>query len=564
MTTLVAPTNGHARIHDADFEPKRKTKQPAKPTRFETLLDEIEAQAAAPSELPSFPVESLPPALRDWVEAEARRTQAASDVAAMSAIALSSAALARKVWIEARPGFREPLNLYVGLKLEAGERGADTLERAARPLRELEFEELDQAEVDAATVEIYRPTWEADLRKIDARGLAVGDAGKLEQVAKMHVELARDLAKSPPRRFAEEISARSLHRELGLHGRIACISSSGEVFRQLAMRNSAAKDRLSDLLERGHAARDFVAELPKGRLAAVRHATVTCASIFDESTAAAIAAQRNGRGRGLLSSFLFAAPRTDFGKREIAPPGVANDIAAAYRDGLRGIAARQAGCLILAPEAEQLFREWETEIESQLGHRGRLAPIRSWATKLAAATLRIAGILHAWTNSAGIVSRDTLAAAIAIGRYLVPHAAHLLEKLGLADDDCDLAERTVLRYARATREFSARDAQQHLRRTLFHPSMLDRALVGLVHRGYLRPIDVTAGRGRPSSMQFALASRGACVTVASAQSDDMHDVMHVADTATECSQNSVAESRADSNGHAPQGKSRRRRPRRAR
>jgi putative DNA primase/helicase len=63
-------------------------------------------------ELPRFPVESLSGWLRTFVEAEAMATQTPVDLPVMLALSVVAAACAKKVVVQIKPGYFEPVNIY--------------------------------------------------------------------------------------------------------------------------------------------------------------------------------------------------------------------------------------------------------------------------------------------------------------------------------------------------------------------------------------------------------------------------------------------------------------------
>lgn len=81
-----------------------------------------------------FPTAVLPVALRAWVEAEATATQTPPDLPAVVALAALSACVAKKVEIEVRAGWREPLNTYWLVALEPGNRKSAVFRDAVEPL----------------------------------------------------------------------------------------------------------------------------------------------------------------------------------------------------------------------------------------------------------------------------------------------------------------------------------------------------------------------------------------------------------------------------------------------
>jgi hypothetical protein len=72
--------------------------------------------------VPPFPTDILPGWLGDFVSALAEATQTPPDLAAMLALGTAGAALARKYWVLARPGWSQPMNLHTVTALPSGTR----------------------------------------------------------------------------------------------------------------------------------------------------------------------------------------------------------------------------------------------------------------------------------------------------------------------------------------------------------------------------------------------------------------------------------------------------------
>jgi hypothetical protein len=213
------------------------------------------------------------------------------------------------------------------------------------------------------------------------------------------------------------------------------------------------------------------------------------------------------RGRGLLARFLYAAPQSWIGRREIAPEPVSDAVKEVYRQTVRGLANVDNDCTLqLDAEASAMLQEWEAEIESMLGDGGQMEIMRDWGAKLAGATLRLAAVLHCVEHgAAGYIGGATIRAAVELARYLVPHAEAVLNmmqaKEASGDDDARYVLRWIERHGR--REFTKRDAQQHGRRRFAKADDIDPALAELARRGYIRsqPLGAT-GPGRPMSPAY--------------------------------------------------------------
>ena len=99
---------------------------------------------------PDFPTQALPDVLREWVEAESHATQTPADLAGLLALAVCSVGIARRVVVKPRPDWREPVNLFVAVLLEPGNRKSAVFADAMKPLRELEAELIDAARPEVA------------------------------------------------------------------------------------------------------------------------------------------------------------------------------------------------------------------------------------------------------------------------------------------------------------------------------------------------------------------------------------------------------------------------------
>jgi hypothetical protein len=179
------------------------------------------------------------------------------------------------------------------------------------------------------------------------------------------------------------------------------------------------------------------------------------------------------------------------------------------KDGRPGV-----GWFKLSPEADAALRAFEEWLEPQLAEGGELGWIADWASKLAGAVVRIAGILHA---AAGIgtgatmtaaVPRQTVAAAVRLaGTYLIPHAKAAFGLIG-ADRQSREAARALAKLAdfhgfvvseNGGRLLSRRDLHVKILGTRHTADEIDSVVTLLARHGYLRPApaDKKGTPGRP-------------------------------------------------------------------
>jgi Protein of unknown function (DUF3987) len=215
-------------------------------------------------------------------------------------------------------------------------------------------------------------------------------------------------------------------------------------------------------------------------------------------------------GRGLLDRFLYSLPPGTVGYRKTISPPVPEPIRQRYDTTLRALAASfdrsaEPVTLWLSVDAAALFSAWRAEIEPRRRPYADLGHIQGWSSKVDGAVVRIAGLLQlAETIASGWdtpISAATMAAAIEIGRYLVPHALAVFDRMG-ADPRLEAARR-IGRWIVATHQatFTKRDALRALRGQALFPTVerITAGLAVLEEHGWVRLLAPDRDPGRPPS-----------------------------------------------------------------
>jgi hypothetical protein len=474
-----------------------------------------EANAAWPEiesvdelDLPGFPTNALPPVLRDWVSAESHATQTPPDLAALLALAVCGATIARRVEIEPRPGWLEPVNIYIAALLAPGNRKSAVFRDAMRPFRELETEAIEAARPMIAREQSRRRQDEARLKRLEKMAAEKDDSQARFDAA----ELAETLAQQPepvlPRAIVDDATSEKLGMMLAeLGGRIASMSPEGGVFDLMAGLYSKSGIPQFDVYLKAHCGDDLVTDRVSRKSVHVPRPALTCAYAMQPAVISGLAENPAFRGRGLLARFLYAAPRSWIGEREIATEPVSEAIQMAYWKVVRKLAGLDCAFILrLTPDALDEFQKWEFEIERMLRDGGQMDGMRDWGAKLAGATLRIAAIMHCIENKPETaVSRKIISAAIEIAEYLIPHAEAVLNMMEATADRAVADSRYLLKWIQrhTRREFTKSEAQHQGKRRFPRAEDIDPALNELISRGYirLRPAE-SGGPGRPSSPMY--------------------------------------------------------------
>jgi hypothetical protein len=461
-------------------------------------------------DLPNFPTHALPNALRKWVEAESHATQTPPDLAALLALAVCSATIARRVEVEPRLGWREPVNLFVAVLLEPGNRKSAVFKDALRPLREIEDELAEEKLPSIARQKSERRQSECRLRKLEENAAKKDDLEAREEACKLAAELAQSIEPELPRLIVDDATSEKLGIILAQQdGRIASMSPEGGVFDLMAGLYSRSGMPQFGVYLMGHSGDDHIVDRVSRPSIRIERTALTCAYAMQPQVIEGLAENSAFRGRGLLARFLYAAPRSWIGERAIAPEPVSEQTRESYRQTIRAMANREGGSVLhLSDEAGEVLKTWEEEIESMLGDGAEMEMFKDWGSKLAGATLRIAGVMHCVEfDLETCISSSTMRASIEIARYLIPHAQAVLQMMQAEEDSANADAQYILRWIKRhqRREFTKRDAQQHGKRRFRNANDIEAPLAALVMRGYirLRPVAAPAnGPGRPASPMY--------------------------------------------------------------
>jgi replicative DNA helicase len=478
----------------------------------------------AAGEVPAFPVEVLPGWLGEYVAAVATATQTPPDLAGTLALAVLATVAAGAVEVQPRPGWREPLCLFVAVGMDAGARKSSVFTALTQAITDFER--------DQATAALPAITETITLRRIADQAAAHAEAAaskapidqqeerQAEAIARA-AEAANLIVPPVPRWLVDDATPEALAGLLATYGRIALLSPEGDVFDQMAGRyNPTAGPNLGVYLK-GHAG-DLLKVDRRGRPPEyVERPCLTIGLAVQPEVLHGLAGRPGFRGRGLLARFLYSLPESLVGRRLAGAPPVPSAVADRYTLELHALAASLAtpasregpALLTLDREAAELLLGFERALEPRLAAAsGDLAHLAGWAAKLAGATCRLAALLHlaghlrdGWAQPIGA---ETFTAGIRLADYLIEHARAVFDLMG-ADQRLDDARWLLDWITRTNRtQFSRRDAHRAAPRGHFSKATdLEPALRLLEEHGYLRRVDPEPsqdprGRGRPASPRF--------------------------------------------------------------
>lgn len=498
-------------------------------------------------DLPPFPVEALPAWLRRFVEAEAEATQTPPDLAGMLALAVCAAAGAKKAEVLVRPGWREPLNLFVVVALPPGNRKSAVFRDMTAPLLAFEREQGQTLAPEIARATSERKILEARLAKLQAEAAKAKPedaAAPVREAGEVAAELDAFKVPARPRLVADDCSPERLAGLLAEHGgRMAVMSPEGDVFDLMAGRYGNGPN--FGVYLRGHAGDDLRVDRINRPPEYVEKPALTLGLAVQPEVLRGLLDKPGFRGRGLLARFLYSLPSSNVGRRRVSPEPVPISVRATYERAILALLALPWGTgedgnpaahvLRLSPGASKVFGILEQALEPRLAPLADLGTIADWGSKLAGAAARIAGVLHLAANVdrpwAVEISDETMAGATLLADYLTAHAKAAFGEMG-ADPAIDGA-RYILEWIerKALETFTKRDAHYALQSCFRRAAELDAPLAVLAERGFIREKPVERpGPGRKPSPVFEvnpILTQLTQLTKPSAQSHSVNTVNSV-------------------------------------
>jgi hypothetical protein len=463
------------------------------------------------TELPGFPVASLPEWDRAFVEAEAEATQTPVDMAAVFSLAAIATIAASHVEVEPVDGWREPVNLFMACAMEPGSRKSVVHSDSTAPILEYERLLLEQTAFSISEAASIRRIAKAHLAAVEKQAASAKDNLQrmaLEEEARVAANALERLDEpTPPRLFTDDATPEALATLLHENnGRMAVLSAEGGIYDLMAGRYSNGSPNL-DVYLKGHAGDPLRVDRRGRKPEFVDRPALTVGVAVQPFTLVKAARVADFSGRGLFDRFLYAMPAGNVGYRKTTAAPVPADVRAAYNTNLRALAStleHGLTTLRLTDEASAALTGWREELEPRRRPDGDLGSVQGWSSKLDGATVRIAGLLHlADTYTTGFekpITGPTMVAAINIGRYFISHAIAVFDLMG-ADPHLGGARRILDWLAKGNRTmFTKRECHLTLRSHFKRAAELDPALTLLADHGWIRLLSGKHRPGRPSSV----------------------------------------------------------------
>ena len=468
--------------------------------------------------VPEWPPDIFPPDIQGYINALTESKETPVELGAMAVLAVLATAVQGKHRIQVKDDYFEPLCLWTCCALPPGSRKSAVIDATMSPLNQ--WEALKRAEIEPQIAEAESDTKTiqdriTELRKKARKAPKAELEGLMAEIKDL--ETLVPVIPTLPRTWTSDITPEHLAVLMGQNNE--CMSVLGDesgILDNAAGRYNSGIPNL-DVFLQGHAGTAVRVDRGSRPPVFLQKPCLTVGIAPQPDVIQKLSDKPGFRGRGLLGRFLYAMPESNLGRRTGETLPMSPDIAQRYNSVVHALLNRPwkedangqpcASILKLSPEALELWRGFEHEIEAGLAPGGMFEHVTDWASKLAGAVARIAGIFHlaryAFENAGAIdVSQEDMSNAIRLGRVLEQHALIAFDAMG-ADPALDDA-RTVLSWIRreGLEVFTRREVHRVHKHRFRRVDEIEPVLDVLIERGYLRvkPQPVNPRGGRPSAV----------------------------------------------------------------
>lgn len=459
---------------------------------------EVPVPLTGPPPAPAFPLDALPAWLREMASGVAHFTQTDPTMAGTMALAVLSACAGGRVEVEARPGWREPTNLFLASVAEPGERKSPVYSAFARPLwaaeETLKAKLGPLAEEQAALREIAERA--AEKTKSDA-----ARASKDQQQDLIADAVAQALAAGAitvpalPRLITDDATPEALTSLMsGNGGRMAVLSDEGGVFDIMAGRYSSTPNL--DPYLKGHAGTPMRVDRRGRESERIDKPALTVGVMMQPSVLRKFGASADMAGKGMVARFLFTIPISRAGWRNVESDPIPEPVATEYHQRVHDLAvtlteSSNLVVLTLSEPAQALRIKQAEYIETQLRPGGALHDMREWGNKLAGATLRLAGLLHIAQSSPSAISRpidaESMAGAITLAEFFQAHYQAALHTIAIDPGNSIVMKALNTLIDKTMTTFTRRELQRRMHRQLTSAADATAVLETLIQLGWVRP-----------------------------------------------------------------------------
>lgn len=415
-----------ARYFDIESEVKQLAKEKAA-EYGEQELWEIPKSFEKLVKPTAFPVKSLPPLLRDYLQAVSDYVQVEPEMAVLPLLSVLALCVQGKALVRnAGSDHTEPLNnLYTLTVAPPGERKSGCLREFIRPVEEFQrrYNEMHAPKIREYISE--RAFWEN--KKLSAMKGKDADFSAVKSADREIEEIDRKLEKIHKIMLTiSDTTPEALAIEMSKQGeRMGIVDSEGAVFDVLSGIYSNGKVNIEIFLKAYDGEATNVTRC--GKTVELHSPLLTIGLMTQPEHFMEAMENRQFTGRGLMYRFWFSFPESRAGYLKMTGKNIPPELKKRYKNLIEKLLEMPVSevlpVIICDKEAEILFSDYFEQMQKKMREGGIFENLKEWASKQFARALRIAGILHLCEHEATEkLTGQTAQRAVKIAEWAENHA----------------------------------------------------------------------------------------------------------------------------------------------
>ncbi|SDN79648.1 YfjI family protein [Geodermatophilus sp. DSM 45219] len=465
--------------------------------------------------LATFPVEGLPPVLRDMVTGVAEALQVSPDLVAVIALAALSSAMVGRVKVDVGGTWHETVTLYALGIAESGNRKSAAMTQLTRPLHEIQSKLREAMDADRQKAAIKKSVAEQRVKAAKKKAEKDGSFDALNELEDAMADFDAIEVPALPSLIVNDATPEAMALALEANGeRLSVFDAEGGGLSTMAgARYSSNGGSNIDLLLKGHVG-DPISTKRVGREDVVLDSPIISMGIMSQAqTLRELINVPNAKGRGLVDRFLIAAPPDKLGYRSMTPASLRPEVVDAYTDllssyvmGLWTVEDRYT--LRMSADAADALHAYEERCEVRLRPGGDLRAMGGFGSKLVGSAVRLAALhhlAHMGVQRAFIyeIGAASVKWGIQAAEWSLEHYRYAVAMAGEVADvnDADKVLNWLRNRTSKTEVVSLRDVHRMCNFTT--KEQTEAAIAMLVEHGWMREAKVRrTGSGRPGSPKW--------------------------------------------------------------
>ena len=282
-------------------------------------------------EPPRFEKTSFPGIIGDIAEAVSQALEVPFEMAACLVLSTLATACQGKIIIQVCPGYSEPLNVWVFIGMEPGNRKSSTLAVCTKPLSDWEMDKKTEMEWEIKESQIRRDLDESRLKALKAKH-GKAKPNELENIKNEIIFLTQNMPEVPvsPRILCQDVTPEYLATLMGIHNeRMSIFSAEGGISEIIAGRYSNGMPNL-DIFLQSHSGDRVRVDRGSREPVILDEPCLTIGLCPQPDVLNGMGSKPGFRGRGLMDRFLYLLPKSPLGYRTLDTRPIPEDVKARY------------------------------------------------------------------------------------------------------------------------------------------------------------------------------------------------------------------------------------------